>query len=178
MSLTVRRVGLVEFPGYEVGDDGFVWSYWKQRGPFPAFLTAVPRQLKRQYDPNGYPIHTLYRDGKPYIRFVHRLVLEAFVGPRPPGMECRHFPDKNKSSCALNNLSWGSPKQNAADKNLQDGHIRGDKNGNAKLSPQDIPVIRQLLAAGVSRRKIASRFGVGSPLIDKIAWRQRWDWIP
>lgn len=45
---------------------------------------------------------------------VHRLVLEAFVGPCPDGMECCHnngIPGDNK----LTNLRWGTRIENAAD---------------------------------------------------------------
>lgn len=45
---------------------------------------------------------------------VHRLVLLAFVGPCPPGMEGLHandVPDDNR----LVNLRWGTPKENVAD---------------------------------------------------------------
>ena len=41
---------------------------------------------------------------------VHRLVLEAFVGPCPEGMCCRHFPDRDPSNNKLENLSWGTKK--------------------------------------------------------------------
>jgi len=54
--------------------------------------------------------------GKAIGRLVHRLVLETFVGPCPPGMECRHFPDDDKRNNRLDNLQWGTPKENAQDK--------------------------------------------------------------
>lgn len=45
---------------------------------------------------------------------VHRLVLLAFVGPCPPGMQALHendVPDDNR----LVNLRWGTPQENVAD---------------------------------------------------------------
>lgn len=47
---------------------------------------------------------------------LHRLVLEAFVGPCPDGMEARHFPDNDPANCKLVNLSWGTRSQNMRDK--------------------------------------------------------------
>lgn len=42
---------------------------------------------------------------------VHRLILETFVGPCPPDMECRHL-DGNPSNNKLENLKWGTAHEN------------------------------------------------------------------
>jgi hypothetical protein len=46
--------------------------------------------------------------------YVHRVVLEAFVGPCPEGMECRHL-DGNSANNQVDNLKWGTPSENRAD---------------------------------------------------------------
>jgi len=48
--------------------------------------------------------------------YVHNLVLSTFIGPCPKGMECRHFPDRDPSNNRLDNLSWGTPVENAIDR--------------------------------------------------------------
>lgn len=53
------------------------------------------------------------RLGKRFM-FVHRLVLETFVGPCPPGMEALHR-NGNPSDNSLSNLHWGTKIENAAD---------------------------------------------------------------
>jgi hypothetical protein len=45
---------------------------------------------------------------------VHRLVLEAFRGPCPPGHETRHH-DGDKQNNSLDNLSWATHKKNCED---------------------------------------------------------------
>jgi hypothetical protein len=45
---------------------------------------------------------------------VHVLVLNAFVGPCPLGMETRHLNGKPYDN-RLSNLCWGTPVENAAD---------------------------------------------------------------
>jgi hypothetical protein len=59
-------------------------------------------------------------------RTVHSLVLEAFVGPRPDGMQGRHLNDVPGDNW-LGNLAWGTPTQNAADRDRKHGGAkRGD----------------------------------------------------
>src|SRR5262249_43840339 len=54
---------------------------------------AIPRKiLRQQSDGRGYLFVALYRVRRRDENFkVHALVLLAFVGPCPPGMECRHL---------------------------------------------------------------------------------------
>lgn len=56
----------------------------------------------------------LNREGRRRTRLIHQLVLEAFVGPRPNGMEGCH----NDGICTNNvwtNLRWDTRAGNAAD---------------------------------------------------------------
>jgi HNH endonuclease/NUMOD4 motif len=46
---------------------------------------------------------------------VHRLVLGAFVGPCPEGMECRHL-NGDRADNRLENLAWGTPHENGMDR--------------------------------------------------------------
>lgn len=45
---------------------------------------------------------------------IYRLILEAFVGPCPLGMECCHL-DDNHANNALSNLRWGTKEENQID---------------------------------------------------------------
>ncbi len=62
----------------------------------------------------GYQKITLYRDGTGSQRLVHRLVLAAFVGPCPEGMEGCHR-DNDTTNNALTNLRWDTPSENNFD---------------------------------------------------------------
>lgn len=46
--------------------------------------------------------------------YIHSLVAEAFYGPRPTGMDCRHLNDNHLDNRAIN-LCWGTRKQNMED---------------------------------------------------------------
>jgi hypothetical protein len=51
------------------------------------------------------------------VRYIHRLVIEAFVGPQPPGMECCHL-NGDASDNRPENLRWGTRSDNMRDKVL------------------------------------------------------------
>ncbi len=66
-------------------------------------------------------------DGRIRTVSVHVLVMAAFEGPCPPGLQVRHWNDDpldnrwapgGEAGCraGLGNLVYGTPKQNAADK--------------------------------------------------------------
>jgi hypothetical protein len=64
---------------------------------------------------DGHKHVTLSRDGQTRTFQVHALVLRAFVGPYPPGMQIRHLngtPHDNR----LENLTYGTPAENARDR--------------------------------------------------------------
>ena len=74
------------------------------------------RPLKGVLDTFGYPIVSLASPSTGRVRHqIHRLVLEAFVGPCPEGMEACHW-DDNPENNNLENLRWASHADNMADK--------------------------------------------------------------
>lgn len=119
---------IVDFDGYEVSDDGRVRSLdrWVPAGPSgksARFVTGRVLKLRLR-PPRGYPMVTLGHSDK---RYVHRLVLEAFVGPCPDGMECLHRND-DPTDNRLCNLRWGTRAQNLADRVLNGNpHNHGSK---------------------------------------------------
>ena len=54
---------------------------------------------------------TLYKEGKRKCRYVHNLVMEAFVGEKQEGYEVNHK-DEDKSNNQLNNLEYLTRKEN------------------------------------------------------------------
>lgn len=58
--------------------------------------------------------HLLVVLGRNQVRFIHRLVLETFVCPRPSEMECRHKDGRHENN-HLCNLIWGTRAENVAD---------------------------------------------------------------
>ena len=69
----------------------------------------------------GYRAVTFNRSGEVVQYKVHRLVLEAFVGPCPPGEEARHL-NGIRHDNRLANLAWGTRIENNFDRVLHGTH--------------------------------------------------------
>lgn len=102
---------------YEVSSSGRVRSlgFWR-RGPYGSTVWCKPKILKGTPDRQGYlQIGLSGHGGVPVKKKIHRLVLEAFVGPCPPGEQTRHK-NGHPSDNRIENLTWGTPSQNKWDK--------------------------------------------------------------
>lgn len=106
------------YPGYEVSDQGRVRSLDREglsRWGTPRILKGrILAQVMAGGTGGQYHACTLYRDGRGAQVTVHVLVLETFVGPRPEGMHGCHR-DDDQAHNFLENLYWGTPRQNARD---------------------------------------------------------------
>lgn len=102
---------------YEVSDHGRVWSVKRiialRNGET---RTVGGRVLKGGRLKGGHRTVSLATtNGAEEFRYVHRLVLEAFVGSCPEGMECCHW-DDDPGNNRLDNLRWGTRSENMLDR--------------------------------------------------------------
>lgn len=171
--------------GYRAGSDGTIWSCWKKggsisingrRAPAPPQKTTVWKQVApANSNRGGYLRLKVKRDnGQVISALVHRLVLEAFVGPCPDGMQCRHFPDQNPANCRLENISWATPKENAGDKEINGTVSRGSNSGRTRLTESQIVEIRTLFSNGESVDVIAALYSLKPKGVEAIVYRRRW----
>ena len=112
---------------YEVSDQGRVRSFDRtvhcKNGRTRRYKG---RLLKPRKDRDGHLKINLYKDGKPKTKFVHRMVLEAFVGSCPEGMECLHI-DGNPANNCVDNLRWGTRGENMLDRVRHGSHHNASK---------------------------------------------------
>ena len=117
----------------------------------------------------------LYKDDRCVTRKVHHLVLEAFDGPCPEGMVCRHL-NGNPADNRAENLKWGTEKENNEDKIRHGTSGKGSRNSRAKLSEEDVLCIKDCLKdpyPGIVC-DLARRFGVRHTAISRIKSGTRW----
>lgn len=160
---TVEYRIVVGFPKYRVGSDGSVWSkkatWWKR---------LKPKALKSY----GHQYVTLM-PGTAY-RYIHRLVLEAFVGPCPEGLQSCHDPDPDPSNNNLSNLRWGTPKENMADKMRLNRQHKGEQIVQSKLTEEQVREIRTAVAQGERQQAVGNRYGVRQGIVSQIVNRKIW----
>lgn len=156
-----------DFPNYCLGSNGTVWSRARRKsGCLSARWVAIRpfRRSPRNPEYGGYCYFSPSRDGKQYPTGVHRLVAEAFYGPCPPGLECRHL-DGNPENNNAYNLKWGTHRENSED-TVRHGRTRkGSKHQAAVLCEADIPVIFRMHKEGVTVTQIAKDHGVSTRTI-------------
>ena len=116
----------------------------------------------------------LRKGNRPYTRNVHSLVLEAFVGPRPTGMQGCHFPDPDTSNNRLDNLRWDSAEANMHDCRKCGSLPVGSSVPTARLDEAKVRKIRTMIARGATQLQAAKLFGVHVTTVSLITRRKTW----
>jgi hypothetical protein len=136
--------------------------------------------LKSSWD--GHYFHViLSKSGKEYVRLVHRLVAEAFIGECPDGMECCHE-DGDSTFNHVSNLRWDTPTGNQQDRikhgTSNHGKLSGEAHPMVKIKTDDVLFIRrQFPKTHKGRERLAERFGVSEATIRDILKRRSWQHI-
>lgn len=174
MEVTYRIVS--GFPAYRVGDDGTVWSRWKRVGlgrGSKSVLSDTWNKLSLTRLPSGHVYVRLSPGG--IAKYVHHLVLEAFVGPRPSGMEACHFPDRNPANNSLSNLRWDTRKSNRNDMVTHGTICLGERHGSAKLNTETVKSIRAEYSSGKhTQTELGIKYGICQASIANIVHRRTW----
>jgi hypothetical protein len=154
------------FPNYDASDEGEIRSK-PRRG------TRCGGILRPSVCRFGYCMVYLSVKSKKYTRRLHRLVLEAFVGPCPDGMETRHLNGVSTDN-RLCNLVWGTPSENQRDKDAHGTQLRGVRSLSTKLTEAQVEAIR---ADHRPQRTVAAEYGVDGSVICRIRRRKSWPHI-
>lgn len=186
---------IAAFPDYAVSSEGRV------RRIVPDYRGNSGNILKVRNDRYSYV--TLYREKRPHVLLVHRLVCAAFHGPQPtPKHEVAHG-DGNGTSNAATNLRWATHSENEADKKAHGssragkasnvplerrakgnshGRItkpertaRGERNGLSKLTEEKVKAIR---GDTRPRKVLSAEYGVSVSMISYIQRGVCWAHVP
>jgi len=167
------------FPGYEISNHGRIRSFWKLDGRRGWKISNRYKYLpKIHIDKGGYQFVRLRQKHLT----IHGLVLTAFVGPRPLDKECRHL-DGNQKNNYLNNLKWGTKRENGLDKAMH-GNLppsfcgQGEKHRCAKMTDAKIVEMRNLHASGYSINKLCKMYGIAHSSARAIIHRKTWKHLP
>lgn len=150
---------------------------------YQAGMVLKPREKFQAGRPKvGNPLYLEYilnHKGKTKSVSAHRLVCEAFHGPRPSERhEVAHW-DGNTRNSHYTNLRWATPKENSGNDRKRHGRTAcGDRNAGAKLTTDDVIRIKKLLMNGRTNREIAETFNVSKSAIERIKSRRNWSHLP
>ncbi len=162
-----------EFPGYRAGSDGSVWSCRPVNGRGP--LKESWRKLNPSTDSKGRCVVSICSGACRRQFQVHTLVLLAFVGPKPPGMQCRHYPDPDPTNCRLGNLRWGTQKENAEDSVAKGVQVNGERCHRSKLTAEQVIEIRQQHTGKRGENvRLANIYGIAPTNISRIVSGKTW----
>ena len=172
-----------DIPGYEgyyqVSDAGRVRSLdreitnWCNGGQRK--WIARGQILKQTLDPQGrWCVFFTRRGAKKKTLRVSTLVAEAFIGPRPVGLEVCHE-DDDKDRNEVGNLYWGTREQNFADA-VRNGHTpHGENSGHSKLTNEQVIFIFKTKGLdGHGCKRLSRKLGVSPQVINSIRNGTRW----
>jgi hypothetical protein len=150
------------------GSDGTIWRKLK---------TKWRRITPHYWGGTKYLLTRLFKNGKRKSRRLHRVILLAFAGSCPQGMEACHN-DGNKANNALSNLRWDTRAGNTRDKIRHGSMPRGQKHHKAKLTDATVREARERYAkGGIFFYQLAPLYGVSTAVMRKAVQRELWKHI-
>jgi len=146
----MKLSSIKDFSDYMISPLGYVYSCKGGRRELLQFGTIK----------TGHRFVYLFKDGKGHKRYIHRLVLETFMGACPKGMEAMHL-DGNPSNNKVDNLQWGTRSQNLRMSNLVGKY--------SKVSAYDISMIRYYYKTKtLNQYELAKMFKISQPAVNDI----------
>lgn len=152
---------------YQVSDQGQVRSLDRYVNAKLGAKKLVRGQiLIHGFDTDLYWKVGLWRNGEVETWKVHSLVLLAFVGPMPDGLQTRHL-NGNKDHNHLGNLKYGTVLENSEDRTQHGTQVSGETHGRHKISDLEAWAIK--FATGMFTQKVLGEmFGVKQAQVSSI----------
>jgi hypothetical protein len=170
-----------EYPDYAVSNYGEVYSFPRKivrlnsQSGQPNEITVRGGMLNHSLSVHGYPRVQLSRPGEKIKKYVHSIVAETFIGPRPDGMETCHN-DGIKTNPEAWNLRHDKPKGNNSDMDKHGTRVKGEDISNARYTNEEIRNVKMLLKKhGVM--DVSRLTGIPQPQISNIKTGHTWKHI-
>ena len=176
LSRIVERTILIEVIRNLYGIDYFVRSDGKifstkniGRGKYHKEITQYLRR-------DGYPVVTLGPNDHRVQKTVHRIIASTFISNPENLPEVDHI-DNNKENNDVTNLRWISSFENKSriPYESRSKNRIGSKNGNSKLTEEDVIQIRKMYESGnYTVSKLAELYNCGWTTISHIIKHETW----
>lgn len=160
---------------------------WKIIPSFPLFEASNRGEIRRIGNEKtlapfignrGYSVVNICGEGKCKHPTVHRLVAEAFLGKRPNKICVCHL-DGTRTNNVLENLKYGTYKENEAHKIIHGTRRLGESNHQHRLSEKTVMHLRHLKKHGklTNVMELANKYGVHNTTIYRAAKKQLWSYL-
>lgn len=159
------------FESYEVSEEGQI------KRAKPGSGARVGRVVTPYIDKIGRHRYKLAdKNNQKKDLMGHRLVALAFLGPAPEEKPYVCHKNGNPGDNRLENLYWGSQKENMADSKRHGTFCIGVNQKQAKLDDEKVRRIKELRTKGLSHQKIADTIGNVSftavrQVLEGITWK-------
>lgn len=119
-------------------------------------------------DTHGYWQVSLWYNHRTNLVLVHHLVLEAFIGSKPEGLQACHN-NGDRTDNQVGNLRWDTPAANLDDQYKHGRQQpRGEEHWNAKLTESEVVAIKHGLRLGVTQQTLADFFNIHQTVVSDI----------
>ena len=153
--------------------DPLTGERWRDVPNFPRYRVSDAGQLLDmktccivQLDKNRR-VHIHGVNSAEYSGNLGVLVLTAFVGPRPIGLQCRHL-DDNWFNNALSNLRWGTRSENAHDAYANSLRAKRRRKYRVDLTAIELTEARSLRACRWSYVALGARYNMDRHVISAL----------
>ena len=169
----------LEFPRYGVNKNGDVCS-------FDYNHTGKTKEIRQNTDKDGYKYVRLTVDGKKYKKFVHRLVLSAFI-PNPLNKPQVNHKNGIRNDNRLENLEWVTAQENCLHAYRCNGRktssnmvefckkrFCGENNPKSKLSFKQVSEMRKT-RPNMSLKELSGKYNISIAQCSAICNYKSWD---
>lgn len=174
---TERWMPVVGYEGlYSISDIGRVRAEPKLVHHRDGRVCSRKQKLMRPAPSRLYlylSVRLLGADGRYSTHYVHTLVLEAFGGRRPHGMEVCHC-DGDRQNNRFTNLRWDTRSGNHADKNAHGTATVGERHPMRKLDNATVMKIRARRDQGASSSQLSEEFDISRMTAYRAATGKSW----
>jgi hypothetical protein len=124
---------------------------------------------------HGYKVTTIVKNKIKKNKFIHVLIAEAFLGPKPEKMEVCHN-DGDRKNNAIENLRYGTRSDNVRD-SIKHGTykrppiVRGSKRSDAKINEE---IAKQIKESDESSYILAKKLNISRALISNVRRNKSW----
>lgn len=158
------------YPGYRASSLGNIRSYWT-KGKYPC-ISKIFHLRKPTLNRGYFVVNVTNNQKQQRAILVHRLILMAFKGvsKKAYGLHRNDIHTDNR----IENLYWGSQKQNIKDMWANGHGLFGEKCPWAKLNNQQIEEIKNKYNLGIGVVALGREYKVSHSLISMILSGRRW----